>query len=156
MNSVGVKNYTSYQQGLQASISTFTQSQWSGVVNGFRANNPAGALQAIRDEYATWGGSINFPGAQNVSGTAGGGAGTALDSSGTPLSDSGCLWKLPSAKVGPVNLGGGCILARSQGRALLGGASILGGVTLMALGLGFLVAGSRAGKQVVALAPGVG
>lgn len=145
VNSVGVKNYTSYKQGIQASVSTFTQSQWAGVVNGFRANNPSAAQAALNAEYATWGGGpINILGGSgaNVTGTGGGSAGgaslTSTSSSDPSNDDEGCLWKLGKVGLGPISVGGECLLSRSQGRALLGAVSLLGGATLMLAGLGFI------------------
>lgn len=50
--------------------------------------------------------------------------------------DSGCLWSLGS--IGPFSLG--CIISKSQGRALLGAVSMLGGGLLFVAGLA-LIAG---------------
>lgn len=162
VNSVGVKNYTSYQQGLQASISTFTQTQWAGVLQGLKANNQQAAQNAINAEYATWkGGPIDIlgTGATNVTGTAGGSA--TLDSStssSSSASDTDCLIKLPSTSVkifgvGPT-VGGQCLLERSQGRAILGATTLLLGGMIMLVGIGFIAIGSKPGRAISSAAIG--
>lgn len=155
VNSVGVKNYTSYQQGLAASIATFTQTQWAGVVNGFKANDPAQAQQALNAEYATWGGGpLNIlGGAANVTGTAGatltdynanpGGATTSPDGS------RGCIEDKPILTFP----GGIPNFTHCNGRALLGGIALAGGTLIMVIGLAFIAANSRAGKAARAAVP---
>ena len=55
-NSVGVKNYPSYDAGLRASIATFSESQWAGVKAAIDANNTGALAAAVNAEYASWGG----------------------------------------------------------------------------------------------------
>jgi hypothetical protein len=64
-----------------------------------------------------------------------------------------CLWKLPSVGIGPVHLGGQCLVNRSQGRALLGAVCLVGGGLIMVVGAGLLLAGTKAGRTVLQLVP---
>lgn len=150
VNSVGVKNYTSYQQGLAATIATFTQTQWANVVRGFKANDPDAAKQAIQAEYATWGGSINFPGTpNNATGVGGGNTAQLTDASGA---SGPAFYGCPEGKIwdGPSIAGQRIYLTKCQGRAILGFFCLVGGGALVALGLVFIAANSRAGALIPA------
>lgn len=51
-----------------------------------------------------------------------------------------CLVGLPQFSAGPLHVGGGCAISKSEGRAFLGGTLILGGGLVMALGVLLLAA----------------
>lgn len=85
-------------------------------------------------------------------------AGSALASSGGGSSKNTCVIKLPSATIipGVAHLGGGCLLAESELKALKGGALVVAGgavfvvgaLVLVAYGLGQTGAGRTASKAL--------
>ena len=153
-NSAGVQNYTSYEEGLAASVATFSQTQWAAVVQALRANDQGGAIVAIEQEYQGWDPNFTLTGAPpqgvlNEPGASGGGA----TSTGAASSGSAGFYGCPEGKVfdGPSILGARIYLTKCEGRALLGAISIAGGGLLMLVGLGFVAVGSsRVGKLISA------
>lgn len=169
LNSVGVKNYTSYQQGVQASVATFSQTQWAGVRNALVNNDVGGAIVAIETEYAKWGGHVSFPNAP-ASGVVSAPAPPDAPGQSTSLTPYAVgLLQKEGIGVGK-NCNGDAIAAnaddatilrivmpgavpnlcvtRAQGRALLGGVSIIGGSLILLVGLGVLAIGSKPGRAL--------
>ena len=74
-------------------------------------------------------------------------------------SDNDCLLKLPElggGSLGPIplpSLGGNCLFNRAQGRAVVGALSLAGGSLIMLVGVGFLLAGTRTGRQILQVVP---
>lgn len=58
INSVGVKSYNNWQQGIQATVQTLKQSSMSGIVNAFKSSDPQGVIHAI--SASPWGTSGNL------------------------------------------------------------------------------------------------
>lgn len=52
-NSVGVKNYVSYQQGLSATVATLRNGYYPEILAALKANNPYGVAQGLENE--PWG-----------------------------------------------------------------------------------------------------
>lgn len=163
LNSVGVKNYTSYQQGLQASIATFTQTQWGDFLRGLKADNQQAAQDGLNREYATWGGGpLDLlsegpagpigPTSDNITsaGPAGPAGPTGPNSNGTGGSSSGCpegnLIHIRMPSIIP-NID----ITRCQGRAMLGAFALTSGTLLIVVGLGFVAIGGKTGQQVAGL-----
>lgn len=73
-----------------------------------------------------------------------------LDSSSDP-----CIVSLPGISLGPFDLGGGCLLNASRGRALLGGAAMLAGGLLVLVGVALMAASSRTSRAILGAVPGV-
>ena len=150
-NSVGVQNYPTYADGLQASIATFSSGIWGPVQAALQAGDPAATQQAVNAAYATWGGGpidILGGGAPSDSVTGPAGSPTASDPGNPTATGNGdptdhCLISAPSVKVLGIGAGGGCLFSTSNGRAWLGGLSITGGMMLMLAGLGFVAVGGR-------------
>ena len=156
-NSVGVQNYPTFVSGMNATVATFTQSQWSGVVTGLRSNDQFATENAINAEYATWGGGpLNIINSGLPPQQAGKGGGSSSSPGGGGSSAEHCIIRLPAQSTGilgklplvPSQLGGGCVLDSSQGRALLGAFSLVAGVTLVLIGLGFVAIGGNTGRQI--------
>ncbi len=149
LNSVGVKNYVSYQQGIQASVATFTQTQWASLLNALKANDQGAAVAALESEYASWGGSINLAPTQGVQGSGDASGSTSVDSSGNSSSSSD-FYGCPEGKIwdGPSIGGQRIYLTKCQGRAILGGVSLVGGAFLMVVGLGFVAIGGKTGRAI--------
>lgn len=153
LNSVGVQNYPDYQTGIAASVQTFKGSLWGPMVAALGRNDQQGAQDAINAAYKTWkGGPLNITGAASPANVAGDGS-AELTSADTSADDH-CLLKIPGTSVFGVKVGGNCLIDTSQGRALLGGVSMLGGLLLIVVGLGFVAVGKNAGtiSKVAALA----
>lgn len=111
----------------------------AGIIQGLRSSNQPATFAAIQQFYGTWGGSINFGGApaDTSTGTAGTGGASTADLTGATTDDSDCVWKL--TMPGPIpNL---CV-THSQGRALLGAASLVAGFGILALGVSFAAKGA--------------
>jgi hypothetical protein len=68
INSVGVKRYTSEQQGINATVSTLKNGNYGGILSAFRANNPRGLAGAIG--ASPWGTSGSLA-AQTIAATLG-------------------------------------------------------------------------------------
>ena len=155
-----VQNYTTYADGIAANAQAFNSGARRGLYGYDRilaAFNDKGA--SIGDIFAainasSWGthglptdGAVS----SDVSGVQSSGGGTAANLTSTGVdtsSDNDCLLKLPGVNLGIGTLGGNCLLRRSQGRALLGFVCLAGGGAIVALGLVFLAANSRARKII--------
>jgi hypothetical protein len=176
-----IDQYPDKRAGLAAYIVRWSDPVYSSTraaiaSNGGRSGNPYVAAKAV--EQSPWAaghyggsglealiqqqnlqqydtGNTNYPvppdlAAAEKADRAGGGAGTAA-AGGDNSND--CIWHLPSISLGPISGGGGCILNHSQGRALLGAVSLLGGVALVVVGLAFLGLRSKAGQTIVNVVP---
>lgn len=153
-----IADFSNFADGIRATARLFQGNQnAAGIIQGLRTSNQPATFAAINRFYSSWGGSINFGGApSNTSAPADPGTGdgttNATLTSATSSSDSDCLWKLPGVSLGPVTLGKNCLVTRSGGRALLGVATILLGVGVMAVGVTFMFASSRSATNLI---PGV-
>jgi hypothetical protein len=127
VNSAGVRAYTSWDQGMQATVSTLQEGSYSGILGALQGgNDPQGVVNAILQ--SPWG-------TQSLSlgmGTTGGGTGA---TSATPA----------------VNLTGG--LTSSLSSLVIEAAFIAGGVVLLVVGLGKLT-GTNPLRAAAHAAPG--
>lgn len=130
-----IADFGSLADGVAATTRLFTGNRNAApIVNALRANNQPGAFSAIQSFYKTWGGGINFGAApaNTATGTAGTSSGVPTNPDGSinvaASTDSDCIWKL--TMPGPIP---NFCLTHSQGRALLGAASIVAGVGLLAI-----------------------
>lgn len=57
-NSVGVKNYITHEEGIQASVKTLTNGRYPSILEGLRNNDPERAVNAL--ELGTWGTGLGF------------------------------------------------------------------------------------------------
>lgn len=148
-----IADFGNLQDGVAATVRLFTHNKnAAGILDGLRSSNQQATFSGVQSFYGTWGGGISFgpapsnsavgsPG--NVGGPTSTSSGTANSGAPSPTeggpADSDCVWKL--TMPGPVpNL---CV-THSQGRALLG-------VATMAAGMGLLVvaAGIASRRQIV-------
>lgn len=160
INGPGVKDYPDYLSGLNATVQAFmsglSKYGYGNILNGLKAQDQAATFAAI--DSSSWGthdlpsgGSSTFtesPGVANPQSAlrSAGGSGIELASAG----GNDCLWTLPKITMpGPIpNVGGQCIISRSQGRALLGAASLAAGVALMMVGLAFVFSATKTGASL--------
>lgn len=151
-----IADFSNLADGIRATARLFQGNpNAAGIIQGLRSSNQPATFAAINRFYSSWGGSINFGGAPSdtsVTASPGTGDGTSGPNSGDTSGDSDCLWKLPGVSLGPVTLGKNCLVTRSSGRALLGVATILLGVGVMAVGVTFMFASSRSATNLI---PGV-
>lgn len=155
LNSVGVKNYQTYADGIAASVQTWKQPLWAPLVAAFGRDDQQGAQDAVNAAYASWnGGPIDILGTGDPANVAG-----AASSSGSTsatldaATDEHCLVSLPGTKLPIIGtIGGNCLVNTSQGRALLGATAITAGVLLIVVGLGFVAVGKNAGTIAKAVA----
>lgn len=176
-NSAGVKNYPTYESGLDANVQAFVSGLrnhgYQHILDALMAQDQAAAFRAINQSpwgthdlpngngteagptYTAAAGTPN-PEAQLNAQVAQAQAVTAGTSSGNSA-DSECLLKLPGITMPSIipNIGGGCILSRSQGRALLGAVSVVGGLGLLIVGLAFVFSSTKAGGQIIGAVPAV-
>lgn len=111
------------------------------ILNGFRASNQAATVAAISRFYGSWGSGFSLGGTPPNSAVSGGGGagGTASSAGGTGTAtatdasstDSECVWKL--TMPGPIP---NFCLTHSQGRALLGVATMATGFALLVVAAG--------------------
>jgi hypothetical protein len=137
-----IADFGSFADGVAATAAFFNVSsspKKMAILNNLRASNQAATFAAINSFYSTWGGTF-APGAAPsntstgtpTSTSSGAGAGATPDTS----ADSDCVWKL--TMPGPIpNL---CV-THSQGRALLGVATMAAGVGILIVSVG--LAGKR-------------
>jgi len=57
-NWVGVKNYTSHQQGIDATVTTIQNGRYPHVLHGLQTNDPEEAVNAL--ELGVWGTGLGF------------------------------------------------------------------------------------------------
>lgn len=151
-----IADFGNLQDGVAATVRLFTHNKnAAGILDGLRSTNQQATFSGVQSFYGTWGGGISFGAAPSnsavgdpgtSSGAAGGPTGTSsgtADSSaggteGGPA-DSDCVWKL--TMPGPIpNL---CV-THSQGRALLGVATMATGFALL-----IVAAGIASRRQII-------
>lgn len=154
-----IADFGNMADGIAATVRLFTGNKNAApIVNALRANDQPGAFKAIQQFYGTWGGNISFPGppADTSTGTPAAGGDTGAPGDGTSSStdpastavDDQCVWKL--TMPGPIP---NFCLTRSQGRALLGVASMVAGVGLLVVATG--IASRRQVAGIVGGAAGI-
>lgn len=82
---------------------------------------------------------------------AGTGTGAANDET-VNAADDECLFALPGVDLKVVTLGGNCLIKRSQGRALLGAASMLAGAGILLVGLVLIGVSTKPGRTLAGIA----
>lgn len=133
INSVGVKNYATYADGLAATIHAFTsgatQYGYGKIRDALVAQNQPAAFAAVNS--SSWG--THSLGGADI---------TAAASSGyaapTTQSGGGCPEGNLITFPGPIPN-----ISRCEGRALLGATTMAGGLLLILVGLGFVAIGQR-------------
>lgn len=93
----------------------------------------------------------------------GSGSSGATSATLTATQSAECLFAMPSVDLGITSVGGGCLLAKTNARAILGGLILTGGIIVGGVGVVLLAAfgfgKSSAGQKAIAaaqLVPGVG
>ena len=162
LNSVGVQNYQSWKDGIAASAQTFTTGRWLNVAKTFQTDAGAQSIEdAIDAVYHTWG-APSIPWDQTLPDPGPIDPGAAEPASPVPIPGNpgglsqgnagdcpeGVLFKMNLGVVHPT-------ITRCQGRAMLGAVCVLGGGLLVLTGIAFALAGTRAGRQIVTLTPGL-
>lgn len=150
-----IADFGTLADGVRAAARLFQGNQnAAGIIQGLRSSNQPATFAAIQRFYGTWGGSINFGGAPADTSVPAGSSGSSSSSSATltsasTASDSDCFFKLPGASLGPVSLGGNCLINRAQGRGILGVATIVLGVAVMGAGVAFMFSASKAATNLI-------
>lgn len=142
-----IADFGNMNDGIAATVRLFTGNHnAAGIVQGLRTTNQPATFAAIQSFYGSWGGGINFgaPPPDSSTGT----AGTSSGPGGTPTTPTpadltgttdDCIWKL--TMPGPVP---NFCLHASQGRALLGAATMAAGVGLL-----IVAAGIASRRQII-------
>jgi hypothetical protein len=163
----GAANFASWAAGLQGAADYLAMPAFKPIRTELRANNPVGArAELIASPWAKshYDGGTDFsnaplPGGKAVLpavGVGSGGGGTTATATLTAASSPGCLLGIPSVDLKVTSIGGGCIVSKSEGRAVIGamvmasGAVILGvgALVLVAIGLKHAGAGKAAGRAL--------
>lgn len=169
INGPGVKDYPDYVAGLNATVQAFmsglSKYGYGNILNGLKQQDQSATFAAI--DASPWGtkdlptggseaGStfVSSPGVVRPTASlqdALAAQGSTDTSATAAAGGSDCLVRLPGITMPSIipNIGGGCLLSRSQGRALLGAVSIIGGIALMMAGVTFLLLATKAGNQAV-------
>lgn len=142
VNPVGVQAYTSWSEGMSATVATLQNGNYQDILTALRSGK--GLFSGTFEGLADWSGG----GYDSISPHAGygGGVGATIGQQGQPTADpSTCLLAWPSAHIdlffgmGPT-VGGGCIFAKSQARALLGAVFLaVGGLAVLSGANGLLL-----------------
>jgi hypothetical protein len=176
----GAANFASWAAGLKGAADYLAMPDFRAIRTDLRANKPVAARAAlIASPWAAshYGGGSGFsnaplPGGKPVLPAVGVGSGSTSTATLTAASSPGCLLGIPSVDLKVTSIGGGCIVTKSEGRAVIGVlvmasggfALALGALVLVAIGLKHAGAGKVAGRAleaggaaaVVLGAPGVG
>ena len=144
VNGAGVKSYPSWAAGLQATLDTLQGSAYKGIVRNLQTDGPAGQF-ATAVGSSPWGTSGSCIGSRVGNSTNGGApaGGSATASSGGSASASECVIKAPVV---------GCLITRSELKALRGGLLVTAGGAVFIVGALVLVAFGfeRSGAQQAA------
>jgi hypothetical protein len=161
INPVGVQAFPSWAEGLSATISTLNNGDYNDILQALHSGK--GLFGRTFAGLSTWSGG----GYDTLSPRAGygGGSGTTVGQAAqTTAAPASCAIAIPSYHIdlffgmGP-SVGGGCVMSKSQARAVFAVANIGIGAALMLAGLGLMLAMSRVTRIVVAAAgnvPGAG
>jgi hypothetical protein len=166
----GAADFASWDAGLQGAATYLSYSQYAGVLNGLKNNNPVAARQALwASPWAAshYGYGKNWPNVAVPGGTPilpGTGVGSSdTGTAGTPATTVGltadekaqCAWVVHAPVAGDT-----CLMKKTQLRETLGVLLMTGGTGLILFGIAVLVAfsfksskaGQAAGKAVGAAA----
>lgn len=94
LNSVGVKNYSDWDSGVQATAKTLTSGRYNGIVTDLRAGNAQGAANNHAKEFQTWSGG-GYSSISGIGDYVGGDIHTANPASAGGSGGSGALPGLP-------------------------------------------------------------
>ena len=141
----GVVQAFQQQQGYKSIWQEINRSGWCRGCQG--GKYPVGLYQ-LAGSPPPAGTLINESGSQGAQGSTQQATLTAAD---TTASEH-CIISGPSAGVGPVNFGTGCILGTPPARALAGAGLVGAGVLLMLAGLGIIIANGLADSKLGAAA----
>ena len=144
----GAANFASWAAGLKGAADYLAMPAYSGIRKNLRANNPVAARSAlIASPWAAshYGGGAVFsnaplPGGMAVLPAVGVGAGATTSATLTAASSPGCLLGIPSVDLKVTSIGGGCIVTKSEGRAVIGGLLLVSGAVVLGVGALVLVA----------------
>ena len=144
----GAANFASWAAGLKGAADYLAMPAYSGIRKNLRANNPVAARSAlIASPWAAshYGGGAGFsnaplPGGKPVLPAVGVGAGSTSTATLTAASSPGCLLGIPSVDLKVTSIGGGCIVTKSEGRAVIGGLLLVSGAVVLGVGALVLVA----------------
>lgn len=145
MNSVGVQSYTSWSEGLNATVQTLQNGNYGDVLTALRSGK--GLMNGTYSGLATWSGGA-YDTVSPHPGYGGGGVGVFIgQGAGANVSQadpSTCLYGFSGINIpffGPY--GSSCWLSKSQARAIAAVGIMLFGGSLL-LGGGFLLASATA------------
>lgn len=127
-----IADFPDLQTGVHATVAFFSPKGGNkqAIVDALKRSDQAATVAAINAFYASWGGSFSLGGSPAETTAAGAGTTTA---GGSGSADAGGCPQLFGFTL-PGLIGGSTIgLNRCQGRALLGGVAIAGGVLVLVL-----------------------
>jgi hypothetical protein len=174
----GAADYASWDAGLHGAAAYLNMSNYTGILNALKNNNPSAARSALfASPWAAshYGYGSDWPNTPLPGGTpvlppaSGDASGGNSDGSGPnyTFNKDTCAWgaSFPSAGLFGLKVGGGgfCIISKTEARAILGALLITGGSAVMLFGSAALIAYAfkatgalDAVADVAAIVPGVG
>lgn len=154
VNPIGVQAYTSWSEGLNATVTTLHNGDYNDILGALRSGK--GLLGRRFEGLSDWSGGNydSIPARTGYGGGPGRGVGQIQTAAATPAS---CAVSLPSYHLffffGP-SVGGQCLLPKSNARAVLAIASLSAGGFIMALGLAMIFGQTRPVQAVTSVIVG--
>lgn len=137
-NGVGVKNYASFQDGVNATAQTLLGGNYSGIVNDLRKGNvdPVKVVSQNAEEFNTWGGSVG-PDGTHATGSYAPSLASDLKSEGDQTIFQSVTGGISSGISSAVSAGESGITGGLSdiGKYVAYGAAFLGGSLLILLGI---------------------